>query len=337
VDIQYGLAFPVHEVKATGDAWTVEGYASTYGNVDQGGDVVLRGAFDDTLKSDRRVRFLLGHDQTKPLGSPLDLHSDEKGLWGKFKISKTSIGHDVHEWLMDGALDSFSIGYIPTDVEFDGDVRLLKGINLLETSLVAIPMNDQALVTGVKHVEEDKAVWSAAYINDLPDSAFAVILPGGTKDGEGKTTPRSLRKLPHHNADGAVDMPHLRNALSREPQTDMPDAAHSKAKSHLSAHQRGKSDDDEIAMKFDEHLDCVMSEIARLLERTEEIAALRADAGRRLSGAKFEQLKTLRAGVDDLLKLETPTNGAPVQDSLRLRLAIARRRLQARGILEHAS
>jgi hypothetical protein len=85
------------------------------------------------------------------------------------------------------------------------------------------------------------AEWDTAYINDLPDSAFAVILPGGTKDSEGKTTPRSLRKLPHHAADGSVDAPHLRNALSRAPQTDLTPAQERKAESHLEAHMAAMS------------------------------------------------------------------------------------------------
>jgi len=41
-------------------------------------------------------------------------------------------------------------------------------------------------------------VWDRKYINNLPDIAFALILSGGKKDSEGKTKPRSLRKLPHH-------------------------------------------------------------------------------------------------------------------------------------------
>jgi phage head maturation protease len=87
-----------------------------------------------------------------------------------------------------------------------------------------------------------RAEWDAAYINDLPDSAFAVILPGGSKDEDGRTTPRDLRKLPHHNAAGDIDMPHLRNALSREPQADMPESAHSMAQAHLAAHMDGQQD-----------------------------------------------------------------------------------------------
>jgi N4-gp56 family major capsid protein len=88
-----------------------------------------------------------------------------------------------------------------------------------------------------------EAEWSTEYINNLPDAAFAVILPGGEKDEEGKTTPRSLRKLPHHNAsvkdpdeDSSVDLPHLRNALTRLPQTDLPAEYREKAERHLKAH-----------------------------------------------------------------------------------------------------
>jgi HK97 family phage prohead protease len=54
---------------------------------------------------------------------------------------------------------------------------------------------------------------SSGAINDLPDSAFAYIEPGGTKDESGKTTPRSKRHFPIHDA------AHVRNALARAPQS----------------------------------------------------------------------------------------------------------------------
>ena len=88
---------------------------------------------------------------------------------------------------------------------------------------------------------ETRAEWDTAYINDLPDSAFAAILPGGEKDDEGKTVPRDLRKLPHHDAAGEIDMPHLRNALSRESQADIPEATHTRAQSHLQAHMESQT------------------------------------------------------------------------------------------------
>src|SRR5215469_5269495 len=46
-------------------------------------------------------------------------------------------------------------------------------------------------------------------INDLPDSAFAYIEPGGTKDAGGKTVPRSKRHFPIH------DKAHADNAATR--------------------------------------------------------------------------------------------------------------------------
>jgi len=93
--------------------------------------------------------------------------------------------------------------------------------------------------------ETQEAEWDAAYINDLPDAAFAYIAPGGKKDDQGKTVPRSLRYLPHHNKsvkdpdeNDSVDIPHLRNALARVDQTDLPAEAKAKARAHLEKHAK---------------------------------------------------------------------------------------------------
>jgi len=68
----------------------------------------------------------------------------------------------------------------------------------------------------------EKAQWSRAYINSLPDSAFLYIEPGGRKDEEGKTVPRRLRHFPVRDDRGRLDIPHLRNAIARIPQSKIP-------------------------------------------------------------------------------------------------------------------
>jgi len=74
------------------------------------------------------------------------------------------------------------------------------------------------------------AVWTTAYVNSLPDSSFLYIEPGGTKDASGKTMPRSLRHLPYKDANGKIDLPHLRNAIARAPQTtSIPESLRKKA------------------------------------------------------------------------------------------------------------
>lgn len=111
--------------------------------------------------------------------------------------------------------------------------------------------------TGYEAVEVNgrfEAVWSTAQVNDLPDSSFAAISPGGEKDSEGKTTPRSLRHLPHHGPGGGIDKPHLNNALSRLSQTNISSEMKSKALSHLKSHQgkqgkQGKSSSTETTVE----------------------------------------------------------------------------------------
>jgi hypothetical protein len=75
-----------------------------------------------------------------------------------------------------------------------------------------------------------KAVWTRAFINDLPDSAFLYIAPGGEKDDEGKTKPRDLRYFPFRDSTGKVDLPHLRNALARIDQANIPREEKDKAR-----------------------------------------------------------------------------------------------------------
>jgi len=75
-------------------------------------------------------------------------------------------------------------------------------------------------------------IWSHRYINDLPDSSFAYV-EEGERDETGRTVPRTKRHLPFMDAQGRIDIPHLRNALARLPQTDLPAEAKAKAKKML--------------------------------------------------------------------------------------------------------
>lgn len=98
---------------------------------------------------------------------------------------------------------------------------------------------------------EGRATWTDAEVNALPDSAFAVIEPGGKKDKSGKTSPRSLRKFPHHNANGSVDKPHVDNAASRIPKSSLSDELKAKAEAHIEAHQKELGED--VESKSSQH------------------------------------------------------------------------------------
>jgi len=124
-------------------------------------------------------------------------------------VSATSLG-DMHEMLRAG-VDEVTVE------KFEGE----EDFYYLPLKLM-VAFDPPSPVTECVKEEIELAVWSTAFINDLPDSAFLHIKPGGSKDGEGKTVPRDLRMFPVRGKDGKIDLPHLRNALARIPQANLP-------------------------------------------------------------------------------------------------------------------
>ena len=85
----------------------------------------------------------------------------------------------------------------------------------------ALPAGNEVLVDFSARITDEMTAkkFTSKEVNNLPDSDFAYISPGGKKDSEGKTIPRSLRHLP------IPDAAHVRNALARLDQTKIPPAA----------------------------------------------------------------------------------------------------------------
>ena len=131
------------------------GYASTY-DLDQGGDIIERGAFTKTLaERGNDIKVLWNHDA--PIGKPMVMREDEKGLFVEAKISKTTLGDEVLELMRDGVIDQMSIGYsVPQGKsEYKDGIRYIKELKLYEFSAVTFPMNEAARITGLKNQISD--------------------------------------------------------------------------------------------------------------------------------------------------------------------------------------
>jgi len=164
---------------------------------------------------------------------------------------------------------------------------------------------------------ETAAAWDASYINNLPDSAFALIDPGGTKDEDGKTVPRALRHYPHHDASGAVDLPHLRNALARAAQNpDTGDKVLPHLKRHADAAGVGKDAPKEYDDAHDKEWQDGAIAPALLLQHhkldylIEEVVAdqlamtklsIDIKAGRRVSNDKLSKLKEIIVHLQEVV------------------------------------
>lgn len=135
------------------------GYAAVFGNRDSGSDIIEKGAFAKTIAEDfNRIKILALHnDSWLPVGKPIELREDERGLFIRGKISDTSMGRDIQTLLKDGVLNELSIGYDAVEFDYDSkqDTRHLREIKLWEVSIVTWAMNDQARVEEVKAFAED--------------------------------------------------------------------------------------------------------------------------------------------------------------------------------------
>jgi HK97 family phage prohead protease len=134
---------------------TVEGYASVFGEIDQARDMVMPGAFAETLKARglRRIPMLFQHDPAEPIGIWLELREDFRGLYARGRlIPDVQRSREVLALLRAGAIDGLSIGFKTKSGRVDPRtrVRRLHAVDLCEISVVTFPLAAGARVLAVK-------------------------------------------------------------------------------------------------------------------------------------------------------------------------------------------
>lgn len=133
------------------------GYGSVFGNVDSYGDVVERGAYAETLDAFLASGFIaIGHDwSATPVAYPTSAYEDDYGLHLTAQFHSTAAAQDaravMRERIAAGKSVGLSIGYRVRDsVDREDGVRELRGVDLFEVSIVTVPANRSAVVTGAK-------------------------------------------------------------------------------------------------------------------------------------------------------------------------------------------
>jgi len=149
------FSFAVKAVDAPG---VIEGYASTFGNVDSTGDIIERGAFTKTLQEHPHITVFSEHREL--IGVQESGSEDDKGLHvrGRLVLDVPRAAAD-YALAKAGALRSLSIGFRTIKDEWDRetDVRHIKEVRLFEWSLVAHPANEEAGITAIKSADQYRA------------------------------------------------------------------------------------------------------------------------------------------------------------------------------------
>lgn len=138
------------------------GYASLFGSVDLGRDVVERGAFAKSLarRGAGGIRMLFQHDPAEPIGVWTELREDERGLFVRGRLTReVARAREVLGLMKSGALDGLSIGFrtIKARSEPATGVRRIVEADLWEISVVTFPMLPGARIDNVKGRAERSA------------------------------------------------------------------------------------------------------------------------------------------------------------------------------------
>ena len=165
------------------------GYASLFGTVDLGGDVVLPGAFARSIRERGAsgIRMLYQHDPSEPIGVWQELREDGRGLFVRGKLAKdVERSRAVLSLMRAGALDGLSIGFRATKAHKDSKtkIRSIAEADLWEISVVTFPMLPGARVAAVKsdrrELPEIKRFerWLTERAGLTPEQARTVITKG---------------------------------------------------------------------------------------------------------------------------------------------------------------
>ena len=135
---------------ATGNAGEIEGLAWPFATADRIGDMIEPGAFKGAKLP---LPMLFGHDQNEPLGAWTAEAESTEGLTlkGRLLVDDVARAREVSALIKAGAVRGISIGFrtIKSNRRPDGG-RTITELELLEASIVAIPMHPGARVTAAK-------------------------------------------------------------------------------------------------------------------------------------------------------------------------------------------
>ena len=136
----------------------VTGYFSAFGNIDSDGDIMMPGAFKRSIQDwgpegKQRIKHLLNHDPSKPLGKIQVLKEDEYGLYYESKVGTHTLGQDYIKMIESGLIAEHSIGFKTLREQKSGDANQIHEVMLFEgSSLTAWGANEATPLLGMKNM-----------------------------------------------------------------------------------------------------------------------------------------------------------------------------------------
>lgn len=136
------------ELKSLAETGELEGLAAVYGNIDNQGDRIIKGAFAED--AGREVPLLWQHRPSEVIGVAVVEETGE-GLRLKGRLLlDTQAGREAYSRVKANAARGLSVGFKMLRHAYEGGVRLVQAAKLVEISVTPFPANERALITAVK-------------------------------------------------------------------------------------------------------------------------------------------------------------------------------------------
>lgn len=135
---------------AADDSGEISGIAWVFDAPDRVGDVIQKGGFAGTKLP---IPMLFGHDMNDPVGAwhAATEESDGLHLKGRLLVEDVARAREVRALVKSGAVRGISIGFLTRKATArQGGGRLITQLELVEASLVTVPMHPGAKVTSAK-------------------------------------------------------------------------------------------------------------------------------------------------------------------------------------------
>lgn len=138
---------------AADDTGAISALAWPFGVPDRIGDVIEPGAFKGVKVP---LPMLFGHDYGDPIGTWDTAEEKADGFYvtGKIMVADVARAREVHALVKAGAVRGVSVGFATKSAAPRPRGRTIKTLELLEISLVTLPMHPGARVTSAKSAVE---------------------------------------------------------------------------------------------------------------------------------------------------------------------------------------
>lgn len=138
------------EVEADAPARTITGRITMFGAVAESHGLIITAGALQPRQPLKRVKLLRDHDHAQPVGYMTELTQVDSHADATFYVPEGPDGDRALSEAQAGLRDGLSVGFMPTDYEFDDEFNLVVNAGeLYEVSLCAIPAFQDAQVESV--------------------------------------------------------------------------------------------------------------------------------------------------------------------------------------------